>query len=665
MCGIAGIYNRNGDPVNVAVLERMSNRIAHRGPDDSGIVLLSDKSGQREPLVFDSCPRKESNSDLFENYNIGLAHRRLSIIDLSKNGHQPMCNEDGTIWIIYNGEIYNHLSIKEELDLDRHTFQSRTDTEVILHAYEQWGIECVERFNGMFAFALWDGRKNTLFLVRDRIGVKPLYYIEVNKNIFFASEIKALLEIPEYRKKLNTGILSEYLTFLTVAPPNTIFEGINKLPPASWISFNAFAHYQLQHYWKGIHQTTKKDMRFEDAIVETENRLKESIKLRMMSDVPFGVFLSGGVDSSLNVALMSQVSNLPINTLTVGYDLPDMSQNEYRFARQIAEQYRTNHQEIVLSMSDFLSAIPKVVYHQDEPIADPVCVPLYYLAQKAREKGIIVLQIGEGADEIFAGYSNIKIYKLLYNWFWHNLKYYPDLMKKLIFYMGTTVLRDTKYRKYLDYFSFMEKNEPLFRGFHIEFYPRELYSLLVNKELSGDPFRYVKNTIEDFGALDRNNFLSMLAFAEIQLRLPELLMMRVDKMTMANSIEGRVPYLDYTLVEFMLSVPDEIKMKHNETKYLLKKIVEKYLPRDLVYRRKMGFGVPMNIWFQQGLGKYFKKVIFNSELREQNIINYDFVEQMFNLTSNGKVNYYGHLWCLTNLSLWYDYWICNKKLETT
>lgn len=655
MCGIAGIYNTNESAVNLNTLILMKNKIHHRGPDDGGIVLLNSHN-KNVTIELDNNDKYKDDIKYSEvKCNIGLAHKRLSIIDLSKLGHQPMCNEDRSIWITYNGEIYNHQKIKEELQKYGHLFRSRTDTEVIIHAYEEWGIDAIHKFNGMFAFGLWDANKKIFYLVRDRLGIKPIYFTHIHNNLYFASEIKSLLEVPQFEKRLNKEILSQYFSFLAVPAPNTMFERIKKIPAGHYLKFREDNSIDFIQYWDCI---PPKDEFVHDEIYyldEVEAKLKKSISLRMMSDVPFGVFLSGGVDSSMNVALMSQMSNLPINTFTIGFEGLE-SNNEFNYARQIAKMYATNHNEIMINRNKSEQFIYDIIYHQDEPIADPVCIPLYFLAQKAKEHGVLTIQIGEGADEIFSGYDYFKIYKIINDSIWKYLKYCPKSFRKSISMIGKNCLNVTKYKKYIDYFDFLVDKKELFWGQPLEYYPSEV-KILIGQNYTPNAYESVLQNIKNFEKKGSTNYLEKMAYLELKMRMPELLLMRVDKMTMASSIEGRVPFLDYELVQFVANIPDKIKMKNGTPKYVLKKIAEKYLPKDLVYRKKRGFGFPIKEWFDQGFDKFLIQSIYNSRIREEEIINYSFVREMFDQTQSGKVNYHGHLWCLANLCIWYDRWI--------
>ena len=388
MCGIAGIVSLDGKPIDDELLVRMRDTMVHRGPDGAGIWIASDK-------------------------RMGLSHRRLSIIDLSQEANQPMCNEDGSLWVVFNGEIYNHAEIR--LDLERlggHRWKTdHSDTEVILHAFEQWGINCIERFRGMFAIVLWDARTQDLWFIRDRIGIKPLYYSVHHGRITFASEIKALLQDPDQKRSVHEEAFYHYLSFLTTPAPQTLFEGVKKVPAGTWLRVGRSGDIQETRYWDVWDHATPligvSDMDIAERIL---HELRVSVGLRKVADVPVGVFLSGGIDSSANAVLFSEGEERPIKTFTIGYEGDYQSyRNETPFARQIATRVGAEHHELLLTQKDLIDFLPRMVHLQDEPIADPVCVPVYYVSRLARENGVIVCQVGEGADELFWGYPSWKM----------------------------------------------------------------------------------------------------------------------------------------------------------------------------------------------------------------------------------------------------------------
>jgi asparagine synthase (glutamine-hydrolysing) len=413
VCGICGIFNYadTNFELTAELIAHMRDAMIHRGPDDAGIYVSPDKK-------------------------LGLGHRRLSIIDLSAMGRQPMCNEDSSVWITYNGEIYNHQKLRKELEAKGHSYKSHTDTETILHLYEEKGRDCVLNLEGMFAFAIWDSKKKRMLFARDRIGKKPLYYVIHDGQLIFASEIKAILKHPQIKADIDTTALYHYLTLYVTPAPMTLFKGINKLPPGYIMVCDKDGNIKQEQYWDAIVPEQKEEYPEEYYIENIRNLLSESIEKRMMSDVPFGVFLSGGIDSSTNVALMARLMNRPVDTFSVGFkDRPDY--NEFDYARQVAAEFKTNHHEVIIDYHDLMDYIPNLVYHQDEPLADWVCVPLYYVSKLARDNGTIVIQIGEGSDEIFFGYDGYMTYLNIYNNYWKPYMKMPGALRRAVYSLAS------------------------------------------------------------------------------------------------------------------------------------------------------------------------------------------------------------------------------------
>jgi asparagine synthase (glutamine-hydrolysing) len=426
MCGIAGIFNYSQTPnlVSSELIRQMTDEIAHRGPDDDGVYISP-------------------------NAMLGLGFRRLAIVDLSPAGHQPMATRDGSIWIIFNGEIYNHLAIRAELEAKGYEYTSRSDTETILYAYQEWGIECVKKFYGMFGIALWDSRKEELYLIRDRIGVKPLYYTFQNGALYFASETKAIFKNPNVRKALNPQGFYDYLTFGITPPNKTMFKDVFKLEAGHYAVITKKGEMRKTPYWDLNHHTeTFPNEKFSSEAFCVENirrLLRDSIKLRMMSDVPFGVMLSGGIDSSLNVALMSELMSRPVDTFTVGFS--DLQKyNELGYARQIADQFETNHHEVLITEADAINFLPKMIWHQDEPNADPVCVPLYFVSKLCRDSGTIVAQVGEGSDESFSGYKSYLQALQFYRYYYALM---PQSVKELAYIAFQKFSPDSLLRRFM------------------------------------------------------------------------------------------------------------------------------------------------------------------------------------------------------------------------
>ena len=639
MCGICGIWESgaaNGK-VEIPLIRKMRDQMQHRGPDDAG------------ELVFDGGKG-------------GFGFRRLSIIDLSAAGHQPMhgCTEE--LWLVFNGEIYNHLQLREGLEARGHRYISRTDSETILHLYEERGLDFVHDLEGDYAIALWDARLEQLVLVRDRIGVKPLYFYQKDGRFIFASEIKAILQHPAVTPEVDEQSLYHYLTFLTTPAPQTLFKGIQKLPAGHLLVLKRDGTLRIEQYWDALPPALSEARTVTEHKEEILRLLRASITKRMMSDVPFGVFLSGGVDSSANVALMSEQMSRPVETFTVGFRDEEYL-NELESARRIARAFGTNHHEVIISEKEMRDFLPELVFHQDEPIADPVCVPLYYVSKLARDSGTIVVQVGEGADEIFSGYDNYRQYLGIYEKFWRHAERVPPSFRRAVAGFALPVLEATgRKRTAIELIRRLAADEPLFWGATIVFdetlKPRVL-SEQMRRSFNGlsslnavSP--YLERIEQERPAAD---FLSRLTYLELKLRLPELLLMRVDKITMATSVEARVPFLDHHLVEYALGLPRSLKVEGTSGKHILKQALEKILPRDLLYNRKRGFGAPVREWFRNGLGEWFDSHLINSPMRRREFLDYDFVDRLLDEHRRRQKDWGFHLWALLNLSLWYERWI--------
>ena len=635
MCGIAGIFNYSQSPnlISDSILKRMTSVIAHRGPDDEGIYISPDRM-------------------------LGFGFRRLAIIDLSPAGHQPMSTPDGSLWIVFNGEIYNHLELRKTLEAKGYRYRSKTDTETILYAYQEYGLDCIEKFYGMFAIAIWDSRKKELVLIRDRIGVKPLYYTFSNGALLFGSEIKSILEHPSLSRTLNTQALYDYLTFYATPPNETMFKGIYKLEAGHYAVINRNGEMRKTEWWDLNHRTEhfpKEKFLSEAFCVENLRRLlRESIKLRMMSDVPFGVMLSGGIDSSLNVALMSELMMRPVETFSVGFkDLEKY--NELGYARQIATEFKTNHHEILLTEQDAIDFLPEMVWHQDEPNADPVCVPLYFVSKLCRKSGTIVAQVGEGSDEEFSGYTQY----LRELWF---QKYYDSLLPESLKALFYQVLRRVQPLSLLsDYARRSLYQEPTFYSGAVSFTEEQKAELCTTPFLhdSHSSARISKAYFKRFESLstpsESADVLRKMIYAEFKNRLPELLLMRVDKMSMAVSIEARVPFLDHRLVEFAIQIPESLKLKHGIPKYILKKAAEGIIPNNIIYRRKQGFAAPAIEWLRNGkLSPIAEDLVLSSDLIKENLFRKKFIKRLFEEHRSGKANRGQQLWSLLVVSLWYD-----------
>ncbi len=631
MCGIVGALTFAGSPFSVteSYVNRMRDTMVLRGPDGAGTWVSADG-------------------------RVGLGHRRLSIIDLSSAAGQPMSNEDGNLWVSFNGEIYNHGEIRKELEAQGgHRWQTdHSDTEVVVHAFEQWGIDCVERFRGMFAIAIWDSRARTLWLVRDRIGVKPLYYSIHHQRVVFASEIKALLEDPDQKREVHEEAMYHYLSFLTTPAPQTLFDGIKKLPGGTWLRVSEDGQVREHRYWDvWDHTNPLIGISEEDVAERVLEELRVAVRLRKVSDVPVGVFLSGGIDSSTNAALFSEGEGGPVKTFSIGYQGEYKSyQNELHFARRMAEEVGADHYERLLTMDDLLDFLPQMIHLQDEPIADPVCVPVYYVSKLARDNGVAVCQVGEGADELFWGYPTWKI-KL-------NLQKYDDLpvpswLKRFgLAGLGALGKENTHYYEALRRGA---EGVPIFWGGAEAFTEKQKMALLsprLRKRFasltSWEALAPIHKRFQE-KAWEKSH-LNWMSYVDLNLRLPELLLMRVDKMSMGVSLEGRVPFLDHKFVELAMSIPTAMKTQNGTLKHILKKAVRGVIPDELIDRKKQGFGVPVYEWFFDRLGDKIRLEL-DDFCRQTDFL--DRAEVM-------KVVDSGHgsqVWYLLNLAMWHKQWI--------
>lgn len=677
MCGIVGAFQptaRNLTPD--ADLARMRDRMAHRGPDGAGLWRAPD-----ERCV--------------------LGHRRLSIIDLSASANQPMLSPDGKVALVYNGEIYNHSEIRAELArTGKYRFRTdHSDTEALLYAFMEWGPECVHKFCGMFAFAIYDAReadRPVLHLCRDRVGIKPLYFSRLGSGEWlFASEIKALLAHPHLTPGMNDTAFWHYLTFIVSPAPMTMFDGVFKLPAGHWATIDHRGNGRASCYWSPSPRPddylTPSDLSFDDAVGEVTRLMKKSIERRMVSDVPFGVLLSGGVDSSLNVALMSELMDRPVTTFTIGYKSHDEF-NEFDHARQIAKRYGTDHHEAEIDSDEALAFLPLLVELQDEPIADNVCIPLYFLARLVGDSGTTVVQVGEGADENFLGYWWCEYYRAKEADVYepaiagrrrglpslNGLK--PFLRQLLNKARGSPAPLSSEDQEIIRR---ADAGQELFWGGavcwwgplrdqltpgHATFRPPSpcpIEGLLPEAHLELDSHAIVRDYYKKAGDVwDRPEVLRKIPYLEHSIRLPEHLLMRVDKMTMAHSIEARVPFLDHEVVEFAQRLPSAYKLDGGLGKKVLKKAAEPYVDHDLLYRRKQGFGAPMDKWFRDPrFGNRCLEVFRNSEIRKLGYLDNGFVEKLLEDQMSGRTNYGFHLWTILNAVFWHEKWVAGARTQ--
>jgi asparagine synthase (glutamine-hydrolysing) len=619
----------------------MRDTMAHRGPDDCGVWVR---------------PKG----------NVGFGHRRLSIIDLSPDGRQPLANEDGTVWITFNGEIYNYLQLRPELERSRHQFRSHTDTEIIVHLYEEQKEQCLHKLDGMFAFGIWDDTEQKLFLARDRLGVKPLYYAQLPGMLLFASEIKAILAHPAVTRDVDLEAVYHYMTFRTTPAPMTMFAGIKKLPAGCYLTCDRNGTTHVTTYWNafGTGELPKDPPREERVVEQIGDLLARSVAKRAIADVPTGVFLSGGLDSSAVVALLAPHVNTPINTFSIG--IGDLEgQNELEYARQISAQFRTNHREILIGRKELEEYLPALVHHQDEPLADPVCVPLYYLSKLARESGVVVVQVGEGSDEQFLGYDSRISFLRSYAAKWSKLLCVPRpflrAMHRAAAASHSVSGRGERWERQLGRAA---RGDELFYG-SIGFEEGLAKSKLFNGGAAFSEFssqRIVREILQPLRSAWPARDIGMeVSFLDLRMRLAELLLMRIDKVTMSVGVEAREPFLDYQLVELLMSLPMKMKLRNGEPKYLLKRAMAGLLPDNIVRRPKKAFAAPVNVWLRSGLEQYARRTIEQSRLRERNLLNYDLIDGMFQQHLAGRADHGVPIWILMNLSAWYDHWIAGHS----
>ncbi len=628
ICGFVGFEDKN-------LLKDMTKSLAHRGPNGSGFFI--DK-------------------------NVSLGHRRLSIIDL-KTGKQPMHNEDGTIQVIFNGEIYNFKELKGELE-KKHKFYTNSDTEVIVHAYEEYGVDCLKKFNGCFAFAIWDSTKKRLFLARDRLGIKPLFYTKIGDRFLFASEIKSILHYKEIVRKVNLRALHDFLTFRCVSIEDTMFDGIKKLMPAHYLIFEKNKLTKTR-YWDLKYNTTKNsEQYFEKNLFEV---LKKSVNYRLMSEVPLGAYLSGGIDSSTLVALMAQLKKEPVKTLSVGFDIPG-HEDELKYAKIIAEHFNTDHTEVIVR-PDASKLFPKLVWHLDEPMSDPTVIPTYLLASKTRPKCTVVLT-GEGGDENLGGYVQYKM-MLLHKKY---ARIFPKAIRKSVYGVATILPKDIlnrifKYAGALGEEGLKRFNEFITTDDYGKMYlslvsifneaeKRELYNKKTQEKTKNmNLIKELNNMYFSKSHFSNNRLLNTLTYMELKRIMPENLLMKTDKMTMAFGVEGRVPFLDHNVVEFTAKIPLHLKLKGFNEKYILRKAMSRYLPKTILRRKKQRFFVPIDSWFKGDLQSLMKQALSKENIKSSGVFNQRYIEKVFKNYKKSQLFYARQLWGLFTFQIWHKMFI--------
>jgi len=629
MCGIAGYVSITASSDSEAILRRMTDAIAHRGPDDQGY---------------------------YHDAYAHLGHRRLSIIDVAA-GHQPMANETGSHWIIYNGEIFNHQEIRPGLEQAGHRYQTHCDTETILHAYEELGPGSVELYRGMFAYAIWDRGKRRLFCVRDRLGIKPFYYFWNGRVFVFGSEIKALLAHPAVSAELDEQLLPEYLAFGYVSEERTLFRGIRKLMPGHHLTLEiggTAPELVIRQYWDLPSAVPVKAGEAE-LIAETRRRLEETVRMRLMSDVPLGMFLSGGVDSSAIAALTRRLTSGPVKTFSVGYAEEQFS--ELSYAAQVASAIGTDHHEIRVGIDDFFNELPKLIYHEDEPITWPSSVSLYFVSRLAAAEVKVVLT-GEGSDEIFGGYERYR-WNLINTRAASAYRVLPAFVRNgLNNHLQTSSLLRASLRRKLRH-SFLGREaavESLFLdNFYCAFSREEQNRLLGSK-----PEAVYGNYLRYWHSREGNSLLARMLYADQKTYLVELLM-KQDQMSMACSIESRVPLLDHKLVEFSTTIPDSLKIRGSTQKYILKRAVEDLLPRNIIHRKKMGFPTPVRQWLLDRRAEPLYEALRDRDGFIASIIDRKAMESLISRHLQQQEDATDRIWRLLNLQLWGDLFLTGRR----
>ena len=624
MCGICGLFDRGGKPVPAELIDKMSSALKHRGPDGSGSYVRNE---------------------------IGLGHRRLSIIDLG-GGAQPIGNEDGTLQIVFNGEIYNYIELREELLKLGHVFKTKSDTEVIVHAYEQWGVDCVTRFNGMFAFALWDSPKSRLFLARDHLGIKPLYYSLLGSTLVFASEIKSILCHPACPTEVDIRALGQLFSLRYVPSPDTLFKNIRKLPPAHFMVIDATS-VAVKRYWDT--KPKARDTKESALVEEYRDLVEDTVRLQMRSDVPVGLFLSSGIDSGALLAIMSKLSSRPIHTFTIGFEDGERT-NETDDARALAKRFGADHSEMMVTAADYKEYYQRYLWDIEEPVGNETAAAFYFVSRIASEKVKVTLT-GQGADEPWAGYGRHFGAKLS--------GYYSRL---------PVLMTDGVIRPLVERFA---RSEVLRRGV-VSLSERDTLSRFVKvysfydsgmKEKLFQPWireQISTNGIEARQALewlyrDVENLdpLTQMLYMDTRSNLPDDLLMVGDKTSMANSVEARVPFLDYRLVEFAESLPPHLRLKNFSAKYLHKKAIERWLPKEIVYRKKKGFANPVDRWLRDSMKEYVRECLLSDRSAVNRYFDREYIRETLQMHEAEQLNYMRQINLLVSFELWHQQFIRN------
>lgn len=622
MCGICGKISFDGKPITKNVLKRMGDSMSHRGPDGEGFYLNPNKT-------------------------VGLGHRRLAVIDL-KTGGQPMGNEDGMVWLVFNGEIYNFPQLKKDLEKKGHSFRTSSDTETIIHSWEEYGEKCVKKFNGMFAFAVWDEGKKTLFLARDRLGKKPLFYAETPSGFIFASEIKAILKNPEVKKELDLEAMSIYLSVGYFLSPFSLFKGIRKLPAASTLTLKD-GKYKINDYWD-LDPTIKKDLPKDVWIKQFKDLLEDSVKIRLIADVPLGAFLSGGLDSTTIVSFMSKFTNRKPKTFSIGFK--EKTYSELEFASLAAKFLKTDHQSLVVR-PNIERDLRRIIWTNDEPLGDTSAIPMYFLAQMTRKKVTVALS-GDGGDENLAGYETYIADKLFP--LYRNLPLRHLISAAILKFLPTTfnkVSLDYKLKQFVQAKDFSpEKAHYFWRTIFTDEEKKRLINPGVYKKIKNhDTFSYFEKYFHKY---PDGEFLDRAQYVDIKTWLVDDILVKVDRSSMANSLETRAPFLDYRLVEFLAQTPPNLKLRGFQKKYLLKKTMAGLIPDEIINRSKAGFNAPISVWLRKDLKKFLLGYLSRANIGRLGLFNYDFIEILIQEYFSGKKDHSLKLWLLLNFVMWYS-----------
>ncbi|UCG52459.1 MAG: asparagine synthase (glutamine-hydrolyzing) [Candidatus Latescibacterota bacterium] len=618
MCGIAGVVNAGGAPAQTAILEQMRDTMAHRGPDDVGIHVDG---------------------------SVGLGHRRLSIIDI-EGGHQPMGNPEGTVWVVHNGEIYNFRELRRELEQDGISFRTRSDTEVILAAYEKWGVDCLERLNGIFAFGIWDKTNNQLFLARDRLGIKPLYYAPTPSALLFASELKAFLEVPTFDRRVDPAAVDQYFAFGYIPAPATIFRAAKKLLPAHYLLWRE-GDFRVERYWRFEPHSDRNDRGIASWTDELRDVLRGAVKRQMVSDVPLGAFLSGGIDSSLIVRMMSETTSDPIRTFTIGFGGCGLDETPY--ADIVAKKFDTVHHEHDVT-PETVDVLPKLVWHLDEPFADSSLLPTYYVSKITRQEVTVALS-GDGGDELFAGYTRHQGEKLSMRF-----RRLPSWVRSnLVSTLNGPVVRGVpKLRRLGQVFA----NAQL--DFGDRYRNKESLSQVVDRaDLYSDEFGLEVGGGENIALLrelanvtSNSDYIERLTVFDLEFYLPNDMLTKVDKMSMASALEVRVPFLDETVMDVAARVPSKLKLRGFTTKYLLRRLASEVLPGEIWKRGKQGFSVPLESWFRGQLVDYARDVLLDSRTVSRGYLKRSALENLLIEHETGKLAHGRLIFGLITFELW-------------